>query len=429
MNSVIRNGTAIPSRNRLKKLLRIVGWLALLGAVIVGPNLVFYYKWMRPDQPIPKVERDSVDQLASPDAAVALDFRAILQDSREKVGLPSLSAAIGFNGIVQWAGANGYSDIEQRIPATLRSRYRIGSVSKALTGVLLVRLVDAGQVEMDAPLSNYVQQMPSHLAPLTARQLASHRGGVRHYSMPSWWLGWWEMYSTQAFASVKEGLSLFRDDKLRFVPGEDFKYSTFGYSLLSRLMEGASVEDFPRLLKDQLFLPAGMRDSDIDRVGEMPQRVSFYSADAGLFTPAHPTDTSYKIAGGGLVSTPVDLVQLSMKLLGSEFLSAAGKQLLWTPVPLANGLPNPQNYAIGWRIDTAATRHFGTERPTRIFHHGGVQSGGAAFLMLVPEHDIAVAVVTNSGTGAARVAVQETAFELVRRAVASRRDARPPGTR
>ena len=423
MSSSSRNGTAAPSRNRLKKLLRIVGWLVLLGTVIAGPNLVFYYQWMRPDRPIPKVERDSIDQLTSPGAAAALDFRATLQDSRETVGLPSMSAAIGFNGTVQWAGADGYADIEQRIPATLRSRYRIGSVSKALTGVLLVRMVDAGQVDMDAPLSNYVQQLPPHLAPLTARQLASHRSGVRHYSMPSWWLGWWEMYSTQAFASVEEGLSLFRNDPLRFVPGEDFKYSTFGYSVLSRLMEGASGEDYPQLLNTQLFLPAGMRDSEIDHAGEMPSRVSFYSADSGLFTPAHPTDTSYKIAGGGLVSTPTDLVQLSMKLLGSDFLSAAGKQLLWTPMPLANGSPNPENYAIGWRIDTSE-RLLGAERPTRIFHHGGVQSGGAAFLMVVPEHDIAVAVVTNSGTRAARAAVQETAYELVRRAVASRQGVR-----
>ncbi len=428
MNSVDQNGTAAPSRNRFKRLLRITGWLGLLAAVIAGPNLVFYYKWMRPDQPIPKVERDSVDQLASSAAAATLDFGAILQDSREKVGLPSMSAAIGFNGGIQWAGATGYSDIEQRISATRHSRYRIGSVAKALTGVLLVRLVDAGQVEMDAPLSDYVQQMPPQLAPLTARQLASHRSGVRHYSMPSWWLGWWEMYSTQAYASVDDGLSLFRDDPLRFVPGEDFKYSTFGYSLLSRLMEGASGQDFPTLLEKQLFRPAGMDDSAVDRVGEMPSRASFYSADSGLFTPAHPTDTSYKIAGGGLVSTPTDLVQLSMKLLGDEFVSTAGKQLLWTPVPLANGSPNPENYAIGWRIATSE-RLLGPEHPTRIFHHGGVQSGGAAFLLLVPEHGIAVAVVTNSGTGAARAAVQETSYELVRRAVASQQVVHSPVAR
>lgn len=407
------------TRGLLRTLLRVVGVLVLLGAVIVSPNLVFYAKWMRPDQPIPELQRGSDDQQASPELSVAMaqDFRAILQDSREKAGLPSMSVAIGFDGGIQWAGANGFSDIEQRTPATLRSRYRIGSVSKALTGVALVRLVDAGRVEMDAPLSNYVQGMPSHLAPLTARLLASHRAGVRHYSMPTWWLGWWEMYSTKAFGSVEEGLVLFREDKLRFVPGEDFLYSTFGYSLLSRLMEGASGEDFPQLLRTQLFLPAGMRDTDIDRAGEMSQRVSFYAADSGLYTPAHPTDASYKIAGGGIVSTPSDLVQMGMTLLGNEFLSNSGKQLLWTPVLLANGSPNPQNYAVGWRIDTSK-RLLGAERPTRVLHHSGVQAGGAAFFMLVPEYGIAVAAVTNSGTDAARAEVQEITIALVRRAVA-----------
>lgn len=427
MNSVDRNAPPTPPRSRLKWVLRAGGALVVLGAVIAGPNLFFYYQWMRPDQPIPTVARGSVDELASPEAAV-LDFRTILQDSREKAGLPSMSAAIGFSGDVQWAGATGYADIERRIPATLHSRYRIGSVSKALTGVLLVRLVDAGILEMDAPLSNYLEQMPPQLVPLTARQLASHRSGVRHYSMPSWWLGWWEMYSTRAFASVDEGLSLFRDDPLQFAPGADFKYSTFGYSLLSRLMEGASGENFPQLLKTRLFLHYGMRDSDIDRAGEMRSRVAFYSAGEGLFTPAYPIDSSYKTAGGGLVSTPTDLVQLGVKLLGSEFLSVASKALLWTPVPLADGTPNPQNCAMGWRIDTSE-RLFGTERPTQIVHHGGIQAGGAAFFMLVPEFGMAVAVVANSGTGEARAVVQDTAYELVRRAVASQRQARPPVAR
>ncbi|MEN1956096.1 serine hydrolase domain-containing protein [Luteimonas changyuni] len=423
MTTPYRRGTDVQPRSRTGKLLRVAAWLALILLVLAGPNIVFYFKWMHPDESIPPVD-DRIDQLASTEATAALGFGTILHEARAGAGLPSMSGAIGYGGTVQWAGAVGYSDIESRTPATLRSRYRLGSTSKALTGVLLARLVDAGQVDVDAPISSQVQGMPAHLAPLTARQLVSHSGGVRHYSMPAWWLGWWEMYSNQPFNSVDEGLSLFRDDKLLFTPGEGFNYSTFGYSLLSRLMEGASGMDFPRLLEEQLFMPADMQDSDVDRAGEMPRRVSFYSADSGRFTPDYPTDSSYKIAGGGMVSTPVDLVRLGIRLLGSGFVSDAGKQLLWTPMLLSDGAPNPQNYAAGWRIDTSE-RLLGAGDPTLIFHHGGTQAGGAAFFMLVPEYDMAVAVVSNSGTGTARSAVQETAYELVRRALASKQVASP----
>ncbi len=419
VNAIDHRLPEAPRRTRRRKLLRLAAWLALIILVLAGPNLFFYYRWMYPDKPLPAVDEGRIDERVSPGAS-ASEFGAILRSAREQEGLPSLSAAIGYNGTLQWAGAVGYSDIERRAPATLHSRYRLGSTSKALTGVLLVRLAEAGQVRMDAPISDYVDGLPSHLAPLTAAQLASHRAGVRHYAMPGWWLGDWEMYSSRPFGSVDDGLSLFRDDKLLFAPGEGFEYSTFGYSLLARLMEGATGESFPALLADRLFLPAGMRDSDVDRAGDMPGRVSFYNADSGYFTPAYPTDSSYKIAGGGMVSTPTDLVQLGLRLLGDDFLSGAGKDLLWTPLPLSDGTANPENYAVGWRIDRSR-RLLGEERPTRIVHHGGSQAGGAAFFMLVPEHGIAVAVVTNSGTRTARAAVQETAYDLVRRALASKR--------
>ena len=80
---------------------------------------------------------------------------------------------------------------------------------------------------------------------------------------------------------------------------------------------------------------------------------------------------------------------------------------------LANGLANEQNYALGWRIDTS-TRLFGKDKPTAIIHHGGQQEGGASFLAIAPALGVSVAVMTNSGTSAARQAVQNTAYELVR---------------
>lgn len=411
------NGDPSPRRRSRKR--RIAAWLTLILLILAAPYLVFYYQWMHPKQAIPKVEAVAIDQFVATEASATLALGARLHAARAEAGVPSMSAAIAYDGIVQWAGAVGFADIERRTAATVRSRYRIGSASKALTGTLLVRMVDAGQVDMDAPMSRYVPGLPPHLAPLTARQLASHTAGVRHYGMPAWWLGWWEMYSTQRFGSVEEGLSLFRDDPLAFTPGEDFKYSTFGYALLSRLLEGASGQTFAVLLEDGLFRPAGMLDSAVDTADAMPSRVSFYSADSGRFTPAYPADTSYKIAGGGIVSTPADLVRLGTRLLGDDLVSAAGRTLMWTPVPLADGSANPENYAIGWRIDTSE-RLLGTGEGTPIIHHGGVQAGGSAFFMLVPGHDIAVAVATNSGTRAARSAVQDTAYDLVRGVVAAR---------
>ena len=150
-------------------------------------------------------------------------------------------------------------------------------MAKPLTAVALVRLVDAGKVNLDTPIAHYVPGLPPALQPLTARLLGSHRAGIRHYSpVPQWWMGWHEYYSTHEYPSVADGLDMFTNDRLRFAPGTGFQYSTFGYSLLARLMEGASEQTFAQLLDETVFRPAGMADTALDSTAPMPSRVAFY---------------------------------------------------------------------------------------------------------------------------------------------------------
>jgi CubicO group peptidase (beta-lactamase class C family) len=265
-------------------------------------------------------------------------------------------------------------------------------------------------------VADHVAGLPPALAALTARQLASHTAGVRHYSpAPRWWPGWHEANSRRHYRDVEQGLSLFVDDPLQFPPGTGFQYSTFGYSLLSRLLEGASGQPFPALLTAQVFAPAGMADTAVDAPGAMPARVAFYEGVHGRYTPARPVDSSYKIAGGGLVATPSDLARFGNALQRGALLSGAGRQTMWTPQSLADGRPNPQGYALGWRVDQS-TELAADGRPLRIVHHGGSQAGAAAFLLLVPDQGLAVAVMANSSGG--RGQVQETAFAIARRMLA-----------
>jgi CubicO group peptidase (beta-lactamase class C family) len=278
----------------------------------------------------------------------------------------------------------------------------------------LATLIDGKQVDLDAPIRNYVDGLPDHIQPLTARMLASHTAGVRHYSrIPTYWLGWHESNSSRAYANVADGLEMFIHDDLRFEPGTNFAYSTFGYSLLSRLLEGATGKDFKTLLSERLFEPAGMTDTAVDLAGEMPARVSFYTTASGNYLAAYPTDASYKIAGGGIVSTPADLVRLGMALLGDKLVSETTRTVLWTPVKLPDGSTNPENYGLGWRID-AAKGFPDAQDETLLCHHGGVQEGGVCFFVIAPAYGIAAAAVANTGEAAARTEVQNLAVTLIR---------------
>ena len=417
MTSHTPAATLRPSLGR--RLLRHVRNFLAGCVLILGPNLVFFGIWSWPDEVIPEVAASQDVQAAAPglSPALAQSLAQALRDGREGAGLPSMSAAIAWDGQLQWAGATGFADIEAGQPATPRSRYRTGSVSKPITAVAMMRLAQAGKLDLDAPLSTYVDGLPAPTQPLTASLLASHRGGIRHYGIPAWWMGWHESHSKKQYDTVAAGLPMFVDDPLRFEPGAGFRYSTFGYSLLSRQLEGAAGEDFPALLERWVFQPAGMTDTGVDTAAPMPGRVAFYEAQDGRYTRSYPINSSYKIAGGGMVTTPTDLVRLGVALLGEDLLAAPAKQDMWTPRALADGTMNPENYALGWRVDQSV-RLLGEDRPVPIVHHGGTQPGAAAFFVILPEHGIVVAAMSNSGKASARAQAQESAYALARIALA-----------
>ena len=406
-------------RRFLRRLLRGLAWLALVLLVLAAPTLAYHARWSWACATLPEVGTAQEQQRAAPamDPALATRLMAIVREARSTSGLPSLSAAVARTDGLDWAGASGWADIDRRQAAGVASRYRTGSIAKPITAVAMMRLAEAGALDLDAPGAEVVSGLPPSLAPLTARQLASHTGGVRHYSpMPWgwWWPGWFEANSQRHYPNVEAGLALFADDRLRFAPGTGFQYSTFGYSLLSRLLEGAAGRPFPALLAAQVFAPAGMTGTAVDTPGAMPDRVAFYVGQGDRYTAARPVDSSFRIAGGGLVSTPTDLARFGLALQDGRLLSADGVRRMWTVQPLADGSANPQNYALGWRVDES-TRLFVDGRPLQVVHHGGSQAGAAAFLLLVPEQGLAVAVMANSSDG--RAQVQGTALRLAQELV------------
>ncbi|MCP3882271.1 MAG: beta-lactamase family protein [Sulfitobacter sp.] len=127
----------------------------------------------------------------------------------------------------------------------------------------------------------------------------------------------------------------------------------------------------------------------------------------------YPSDPSYKWAGGGIIATPRDLVMIGQAVLSGEFITESTRRALWTPVALPGTDTNPQNYGIGWRVDTS-TGTLGEDAPVLLIHHGGRQMGGVAFWALYPELGISVAVISNTGDRMVRSDVQTTAYALVR---------------
>lgn len=300
---------------------------------------------------------------------------------RVKQDIPGVSVCVGTSSQILWAEGFGFADLEARLPVTTATRFRMGSVSKSITSLAVGKLVEEGKLNLDAPVQQYAPGFPAKKYPFTARQLATHTAGIRHYRNTD------PLACPKRYASVQEGLTIFSADSLLFKPGTAFHYSTYGYTVLSAVIEGASQVDYLTYMQKAVFSPLGMTSTVADYSDSLIlNRVRFYEHANARLVHASMVDNSYKWAGGGLLSTPTDLVKMGGGLLKSATLRPETVTLLFTPQLLADG-KNTQ-YGLGWRI--------GTDRQgRRVVHHGGLIDGGRTFLLLYPDHDLIVAITAN----------------------------------
>lgn len=299
----------------------------------------------------------------------------------EEANLPGLSIAVGIDGAVVWSEGFGYADLELRVPVTPLTRFRIGSVSKPFTATAIGLLYEDGKLDLDAPVQQYVPGFPEKRWVITTRQLGGHTAGIRHY------LGD-EFFSSRHYDGVLPGLEIFAADPLLFRPGTDYQYSSYGWNLVSAVVQSASGVEFLTFMTQRVFQPLGMRDTVPDQVTPIiPHRSSYYRHDAeGGIVNAPFVDNSYKWAGGGFLSTPEDLVRFGFGYIRDPLLEPETVELLFTPQRLESG--ETTGYGIGWR-----TREDSSGRRT-VGHTGGSVGGTTAFWTW-PEQQMVIAAVSN----------------------------------
>ncbi len=355
----------------MKKLAGVTA-LALLAMLLAAGACLLLFVERRPDRPFP--------QTFAPQTAAGRNAATLLAGLHHIYSMPSLSAAVAVDGQLVWSGAVGYADLSTRRPADAGTRYRIGSVSKSITAVAVMRLAEMGVVDLDAPYATYVPDFPSASAGYSLKQLLSHQAGIRHYR------GWGEMASNTPYDGPREAATLFAGDPLLFPPGTGFSYSSHGYTAVALAMENAAGQPYTEIVRQLVLEPAGMDGTRLDRKGD-PAAATRYMLFAGLLFEALADDLSDRQAGGGFVSTPGDLVRLGIALTSGNLLAPESRTRMWTPVPLADGTMNPQRYALGFRE--------GADDLGRFLHHGGTANGGSAMLLIYPDLGLTVALCTN----------------------------------
>lgn len=364
-----------------------IAGLCLLSYFLFEPIISYNWGWKILPDSISKINNGLHDTTYN-DAI--LHSKMTLYKFGEK-GIPGLSIAVGVDNKLVWSEARGYADISDSILATINTQFRIGSVSKAVTSIALGRILEKGELLLTDKVIDYLPEYSYES--VTIRQLASHTSGIRNYGA-CFCFPIWEYYSNDAYESVSKSLKLFKNDPLLFEPGTDFSYSSYNYNLLSAVLEKSYGSSFYHLMYNEVFGPLEMDNTTFDfQDSVFINRAKFYDIDNGEYTSSYTVDNSNKWAGGGLISTPSDLVRMGNALLFGDIINPETFQRLTTPVELTTGEVNEQNYALGWRKHEFELG--GIDEKVTIIHHGGTAMGSTALLVIVPDYQLSMAIMMN----------------------------------
>ena len=314
---------------------------------------------------------------------------------------PGISVAVVQDGEFVWSAGFGMADLENSVPATSQTLYRLGSISKPITAMAAMALWEHGKLDLDSPVQKYCPAFPEKPWPITTRELLGHLGGIRYYNVPE--VPYSESQSdpevgnTHHFENgIEGGLKFFANDPLVGQPGTHFNYSTQGYTLAGCAIEGASGKKYADSVRERVLVPAGMLQTrPDDRFAIIPLRTRFYSKDkSGAVVNAEFLDSSYKVPGGGWLSSAPDMARFEVAILNNHLVKGATRDIMWTAQMPSDGLGR-MAYGLGWQLgDTDGVKDVG---------HGGTQQGTATMILIAPDARAGVVVLTNSDSSGAPV--------------------------
>lgn len=332
---------------------------------------------------------------AGPLGAVRTHIECLVADGE----VPSIAVAIARNGKIIWEEGFGLADCEKNVPATEHTPYALASISKPLTATALMILVERGLIDLDSPVNDYlgevrIQAMVGDAAEATVRQVASHTAGLPLHSQ--------HFYDDEPYEPPPMDETIRRYGKLVTAPGERYQYSNLGYGILSHVISRISCESGDRLhpyadfIREEMFVPLGMDHTSM-HIGpglEDGQAVKYTSE--GVVVPPCDSDSP---GASAIYSSAHDLVRFGMFHLKNDLsdqeaiISDAAIDEMQRSSPETGPMREWEHagsgYGTGWFIGV-------TGSGLRVIQHSGGTVGVSTVLALVPEENLAVAVLSNT---------------------------------
>jgi D-alanyl-D-alanine carboxypeptidase len=245
----------------------------------------------------------------------------------EKQQIPGMAVVVIQNGRVQAIRGYGVDDVDTKQPVTADTKFPIASISKQFTAAAVMLLVEEGKVSLDAPISNYLTDLPTQWTALTLRQLLSHTAGISE---------------NVNFGKIERPSDYLKaiQPNLDFTPGESWGYSNSGFYLAGLIIERVSGKSYGDFMRDRIFMPLGMQQTQAKlvavpnlatgyQIGQPPQfalrsrPTPIADADNDLLHRAYFWEDLWAYAAGNMISTASDMAKWVQALNRGQLLNAA----------------------------------------------------------------------------------------------------------
>jgi len=301
-----------------------------------------------------------------------------------------VSIAVVKNGRTILAKGYGFADLENDVPATTETVYRIGSITKQFTAAAIMRLMEQGKLSLDDTLQKFIPTFPTQGNRVTIRHLLTHTSGIRSYTS----LGQKFERGMRLDFTPDSMLALFANEPFDFKPGDQWRYDNSGYFLLGVIIEKLTGKPYGKYVQDEFFTPLGLTGTIYcDLAPLIKHRAQGYEGQPpdGHFINAAPLSMTQPYAAGSLCSTVNGLAAWTLALSSGKVVSPASYKLMTTPGTLNSGATH--TYGFGLNISTL--------RGHRQIHHNGGINGFISELHYYPDDSLVTVVLTNTGSPAA----------------------------
>lgn len=346
------------------KLLVTIFLLCLVNSLLVAQDVA-----------LTPAQREAVDQ------AVAKQM--------QQQNLVGVCVGVIAEGQLAYSKGYGFQDREENIHCSTDTMFRWASISKPVTAVAAMQLVEQGKLRLDDDVRKYVPEFPDNDDTVTVRDLMCHQSGIVHYTNGKVVRTKRKYVEENPFEDVVLALDRFRESPLVHPPGEKYSYSTHAYILLSAVVQRAGDQKFADQVAERIAKPLGLTTLQPDyQWVEIPHRSVGYRKGRNDESPkvSSNTDVSWKLGGGGFISSIDDLAGFGVGVINKELLHNESFETMWIAQELKSG--DPTNVGLGFFID----RSNGVLKVS----HNGAQEKTRTRLVLYPESKRGLAVMCNT---------------------------------